>query len=64
MYESTIVALECLYPDLSPGGFIVIDDYGAIAQCRHAVTDFRAANGIDEEIHEIDWTGAFWRRRP
>jgi O-methyltransferase len=63
MYESTIVALESLYPDLSPGGFIVIDDYGAIPQCRQAVADFRAANGIEEEIREIDWTGAYWRRR-
>ncbi len=63
MYGSTIVALESLYPDLSPGGFIVIDDYGGIPQCRQAVEDFRAANGIDEEIHEIDWTGVYWRRR-
>ena len=65
MYESTIVALESLYPDLSPGGFVVIDDYGneAIPQCRQAVEDFRAANGIDEEIREIDWTGVYWRRR-
>jgi O-methyltransferase len=63
MYESTIIALESLYPDLSPGGFVVIDDYGAIPQCRQAVSDFRGANGIDEEIREIDWTGVYWRRR-
>jgi hypothetical protein len=62
MYESTIVALESLYPDLSPGGFVVIDDYGAIPQCREAVADFRRANGIDEQIEMIDWTGAGWRR--
>jgi O-methyltransferase len=62
MYESTIVALESLYPDLSPGGFVVIDDYGAIPQCRQAVEDFRAANRIDDEIKMIDWTGACWRR--
>jgi O-methyltransferase len=62
MYESTIVALESLYPDLSPGGFVIVDDYGAIPQCREAVADFRAANGIGDEIREIDWTGAYWRR--
>jgi O-methyltransferase len=62
MYESTIVALESLYPDLSPGGFVVIDDYGAVPQCRQAVEDFRAAQGIEEELRTIDWTGAFWRR--
>ena len=61
-YESTIVALESLYPDLSPGGFVVIDDYGAIAQCRQAVDDFRSANQIEDELHTIDWTGVWWRR--
>jgi O-methyltransferase len=61
-YESTIVALESLYPDLSPGGFVIVDDYGGIAQCQQAVNDFRAAHGITEELHEIDWTGVWWRR--
>lgn len=62
MYESTIVALESLYPDLSPGGFVIIDDFGALPQCKQAVEDFRKAQGIDDEIHQIDWTGAWWRR--
>jgi O-methyltransferase len=61
-YESTILALENLYPDLSPGGFVIVDDYGGVAQCQQAVDDFRAANGIDEELHTIDWTGMWWRR--
>jgi O-methyltransferase len=63
MYESTIIALESLYPDLSPGGFVVIDDYGAIPQCRQAVEDFRSEHGIDEEMNRVDWTGAWWRRQ-
>jgi O-methyltransferase len=29
LYESTIVALDALYPKLSPGGFAIVDDYGA-----------------------------------
>jgi O-methyltransferase len=62
MYESTHVALEALYPKLSPGGYLVVDDYGAIPACRQAVTDFRARHGIDEPLHEIDWTGVYWRR--
>jgi O-methyltransferase len=62
MYESTIVALEALYPKLSPGGFVVVDDYGAIPGCKQAVDDFRAAKGIDAPLTEIDWTGVWWRR--
>lgn len=62
MYESTYVALQCLYPKLSVGGFVIIDDYGAIAQCRKAVTDYRTEFSIDETMHEIDWTGVWWQK--
>jgi O-methyltransferase len=63
MYESTRVALDCLYPKLSVGGFVIVDDYGAIPACRQAVSDFRSENGVREEIHAIDWTGVYWRRQ-
>jgi O-methyltransferase len=62
MYESTIIALESLYDDLAVGGFVIVDDYGALTQCKAAVEDFRAARGIDDPIHRVDWTGAWWRR--
>jgi O-methyltransferase len=62
MYESTVVALEALYQKVSPGGFIIIDDYGAIQQCKDAVTDYRQKYSITDEIHEIDWTGVWWRK--
>lgn len=61
MYESTIDALENLYPRLSPGGFVVVDD-GALPPCRQAVEDFRARNAISDPIESIDWTGIFWQR--
>lgn len=64
MYESTIVALEALYPKLSPGGFAIIDDYDCVPGCKLAVDEYRAANGIDEPLQQIDWTGVFWQRRP
>lgn len=62
MYESTMDALNALYPKLSPGGFLIVDDYGAVPACRQAVEDYRAEHGIDEPIIEIDWTGAYWRK--
>jgi O-methyltransferase len=61
MYESTIQALGSLYHKLSPGGFVIIDDY-FLGPCRQAVSDFRSANGINEPIIDIDGTGVFWRR--
>ena len=62
MYESTIQALDPLYPKLSPGGFTIVDDYGAIPACRTATDDYRRAHGIDAPLTRIDWTGVYWRK--
>jgi O-methyltransferase len=62
MYESTIVALNALYPRLSPGGFIIVDDYGALKTCKQAVDDFRAQHGIVCDMHVVDWTGVWWQK--
>ena len=62
MYESTMDALVNLYPKLSEGGYVIVDDYGAIPACRQAVNDYRSANGITEKISNIDWTGIFWQK--
>jgi O-methyltransferase len=62
MYASTMDALVNLYPKLSPGGFVIIDDYGDLKGCREAVTDFRTANQISDPIRPIDGSGAYWQR--
>ncbi len=62
MYESTMDALNNLYPKLSIGGYLIVDDYGTIPACAQAVTDYRHAHGITDEIHVIDWTGVYWKR--
>ena len=62
MYESTMDGLTNLYPKLSVGGYLIVDDFGAVPGCRKAVEDFRQANGITESIRQIDWGGVFWRR--
>jgi hypothetical protein len=61
MYESTIQALEALYERVSPGGFVIIDDY-FLGPCRQAVTDFRSRTGIIDSIIDIDGKGVFWRK--
>lgn len=62
MYESTWDALTNLYPKVAPRGFVIVDDYHAVAGCRQAVDDFRSKHGIADKIQEIDWAGVFWRR--
>src|SRR5438874_10694196 len=62
MYQSTMDALVSLYPKVSQGGYVIVDDYGCIPACRQAVRDYRSANNITDEIRDIDWTGIFWQK--
>jgi hypothetical protein len=62
LYESTMDALTALYDRLSPGGYVIVDDYNDFAPCRRAVTEFRAERGIEAELQNIDWTGVYWRK--
>ena len=61
MYGSTTDALRHLYPRMAPGGFVIVDDYGAVAGCQRSVDDFRATHDITAPLQFIDWTGRFWR---
>jgi O-methyltransferase len=68
MYESTIAVLDALYAKISPGGFVIIDDYGFIPACNKAVEDFRRRADVVEPLEFIGYinnnpTGAFWRKR-
>jgi O-methyltransferase len=61
-YEPTRAALDALYPGLTPGGYVVLDDYGSLEGSRRAVDEFREEHGITEPLERIDFTGARWRR--
>jgi O-methyltransferase len=62
LYSSTMDVLDNLYDKVSPGGFVIVDDYGALPQCARAIDQFRATRGITAQIEPIDWTGVFWRK--
>ncbi|WP_068471502.1 TylF/MycF family methyltransferase [Parachlamydia sp. C2] len=61
MYQSTMDALVNLYPKVSIGGYIIIDDYD-LPFCSMAVEDYRAEHQITDPLQVIDWTGVFWQR--
>lgn len=63
LYESTTDALRALYPKVSAGGYVIIDDYHIIDACRQAVTDFRNEHGIDEKLEVVDWSAVHWRKK-
>lgn len=62
LYESTFLALKHLYPKLSPGGFVIVDDYHAFAYCQQAVDDYRQANNIQEKVVSIDKEAVYWQK--
>jgi O-methyltransferase len=53
-YEATWVTLHSLYPRLSVGGYLIVDDYGALDECAQAVDEFRERNGIAEPSEQVD----------
>ena len=62
MYESTMDGLSNLYAKVSPGGYIIVDDYGAVPACKKAIEDYRSSNGIKDPISDIDGSGVFWQK--
>jgi len=62
LYESTMDVLNSLYHKVSPGGFIIVDDYHVLPPCKLAIGEFRERVKITDPIHEIDGTGVFWQK--
>ncbi|MGH0945612.1 TylF/MycF family methyltransferase [Bacillus mycoides] len=61
MYESTMDSLTNLYHKISPGGFIIIDDY-ALPTCEKAIFDFRKKYSIETPLIPIDNLSVYWRK--
>ncbi|MGD9765818.1 MAG: TylF/MycF/NovP-related O-methyltransferase, partial [Candidatus Binatia bacterium] len=63
-YEATTDILTHLYPKLSPGGYVILDDWGLDNVCgeKQAALAYRRVQNIREEIVEADWQCAYWRK--
>ena len=62
LYESTMVPLVNLYHKVSPGGYVIVDDYYAWPSCSRAIKDFFASSGERPKIVRIDNTAAYWQK--
>jgi hypothetical protein len=62
LYESTMDGLTNLYPKLSPGGFVIVDDYNDVIGCNEATDEYRQSMNINEPLTLIKGRGAFWRK--
>lgn len=61
-YEATTQIFDALYLKVSPGGFVIVDDYLRFTECKQATDDFRDKHGITEPFTEIDLDGVVWRK--
>jgi len=61
LYSSTMDVLTTLYDRVSPGGYVIVDDYYSWPECQQAVTEFLDQRNINADIIPIDWTGAYWQ---
>lgn len=62
MYEGTTQVLQSLYERLSPGGHVVIDDYGTVREVREAVDTFRGERQVSAPLRMTDHTEAVWEK--
>jgi len=62
LYQSTLDALNNLYPKLSVGGYAIFDDYMQEPAVKRAINDYRASHGITEPIRPIDGEAVYWER--
>jgi hypothetical protein len=63
-YDSTMDSLNALYDKVSPGGFVIVDDYGEDkwTDCRQAVDDFRGSRSIVDPLIGVDSKCRFWQK--
>ncbi len=61
-YESTRDALDALYPKLSPGGFLIVDDYNLPLGCKRAVDEYRVQYGLVQPLIPINSQAVYWRK--
>jgi O-methyltransferase len=63
-YDGTMAALNRFYDHVTPGGYVIIDDYGHWQGCKQAVDEFinTLPNRDELQLQKIDYTGMYWKK--
>lgn len=59
-YTSVKLSLETFYKYVSPGGYVVLDDYGTYGGCKKAVDNFLSTK--NHTLVRIDRTGYYFKK--
>lgn len=63
-YAPVRLSLETLYADVSPGGYVVVDDYGCFEGARRATEEFIARELPGTDLEYAGGDAVFFRRPP
>lgn len=58
-YASTLQCLDILFPQVAPGGLVIIDDYFTWEGCAKAVHDYFSREGLDLNIQSTEYKVAY-----
>jgi hypothetical protein len=64
-YESTLLTISKLYPRVSPGGWVIVDDYDCVPGANSAIDQYRAEQGITAQMYRMNRTdnhGVYWQK--
>jgi O-methyltransferase len=61
-YESTMDAIKHLYPKLSTGGYLIVDDYNLPLGCKKAIDEYREEFDITTPLIKINKQAVYWRK--
>lgn len=61
-YDPVRLSLDQLYPHVSPGGYVVLNDYGVFEGCRRATDEFFAIHEPGVEVIPIDAIASYVRK--
>jgi O-methyltransferase len=61
-YESVSAVLEHLFAKVTPGGFVVLDDFGYWQGCRRAWEDYRASEGLQVDLTWVDGDAVYFQK--
>lgn len=59
-YDSVTLVLETFYPQIAPGGCVILDDFGYWEGCREAFYDFCCRHGEKPVLERVGTDQAFW----
>jgi O-methyltransferase len=62
-YLNVLSCLRALYPRVTDGGFVILDDFGHWEGTREAFYDFCLENDVKPLLERVGYTQAFWQKK-